>query len=345
MPKNNAIDAPLPLSVEQGGTGAESAAEARENLGVDEFAYNLKPTVDNLFNLGNHDQRWAFCYLRSILTGRVAGNTTVLSSWDTDASAYNSWIVMTAGDPPTCELLDGVIATTQAPDDNSRLIATTEYVDAAVSGITGVTELDELDDVNIDNPQDDEVLTYENGEWVNKAAGGGGEENWVPLTSVEADGDSSLDFDQYIDDTYETYVLGLSNLIPSANSLFGLRMSTDGGQNYIASNASYTTTAAWGTTHQSSSSLSYTSLNGTNNLVSTNTERGMSGYIYIHNAASDTRTKLITAYTMHWSSSSFWARISFGGAFISTDPINAIRLFPVSGNFASGKVTLYGIKG
>lgn len=72
-----------------------------------------------------------------IRTTTTTANTFTLAAYDTDLTGYVDFITFTSGTVPTCALASDVTAVTQTQADNSTKIATTAYVDTAVSGASG----------------------------------------------------------------------------------------------------------------------------------------------------------------------------------------------------------------
>ena len=94
-------------------------------------------------------------------------------------------VLLTNEQTLTNKTLTNCLANTQSADDNSTKIATTAYVDTA---ITSVNEINELLDVTITSATDNEVLAYDNSssKFINQTASEAG------LQATIADGDLSI---------------------------------------------------------------------------------------------------------------------------------------------------------
>ena len=99
-------------------------------------------------DFGTEALRWKDIYSASLRTGNTATDTLIVAGSDT-VGGYTTFITVTANAPPTCAIAGAtattfthttgsigtaVTAVTQDPSDNSTLVATTAYVDAAAGG-------------------------------------------------------------------------------------------------------------------------------------------------------------------------------------------------------------------
>lgn len=114
-------------------SGGIHANQALSNLSLVAINDSLTPGVDGVIDLGDAGHRWADAYIEEINTGIVAGETLILSGFDTKGAVFDPFFTITAGNPPTAALASSVTASTQAALDNSSKIATTAYVDSVGS--------------------------------------------------------------------------------------------------------------------------------------------------------------------------------------------------------------------
>lgn len=113
---------------------ATGALRALSNLSATAINTDLVSDSDGVDNLGSESNRWFNLYAERITTGQSAADALNIGAWDVNGAVFVPFITLTANDTPTCLLQDGVEAVTQAPNDSSDLVATTEYVDLAVAG-------------------------------------------------------------------------------------------------------------------------------------------------------------------------------------------------------------------
>ncbi len=111
---------------------AAGANTALSNLAAVAINTALLSAADNTLNFGAFNNRWADIYGTRYQTGHTIGNTYTLSGWDVDGAVSVDFFTVTAGNVPTAVLGSTVTATTQALNDNSTKVATTEYVNNVV---------------------------------------------------------------------------------------------------------------------------------------------------------------------------------------------------------------------
>lgn len=154
-----------------------------------------------------------------------------------------------------------------------------------------------------------------------------------------ASSSSSLDFTSSIDGTYGAYLFWIQNLVPAtdATDLY-FRVSTDGGSTYVASANAYYYNAAIGATYfPLASPVSNTANRG-----------GVSGYVIIYNPSSSSIKKQIHGNNVVYASSAganTYATDNTRGVYDAITAVNAVRFIQSSGNLASGKIIMYGLKG
>lgn len=123
------------------GTGGGSGANtALSNLIATAINQNLTPGIDDNIDLGAFDKRYSFVYPIAINTGHTPGDFYALTAYNTNTNVDTTFATATAGNPPTFELEPNVTGSTQAPGTNDTTLATTAFVQAAVSGGTGANQ-------------------------------------------------------------------------------------------------------------------------------------------------------------------------------------------------------------
>ncbi len=116
-----------------------SANKALSNLASVAINTALLPGSDNAIDMGDGTHRFRQMYSAGLTTGSSAGNTLILSARDVDGASDTAFITLTANNTPTCVIASAVTATTQAAHDNSTKIATTAYVENAVTVGEGIS--------------------------------------------------------------------------------------------------------------------------------------------------------------------------------------------------------------
>jgi hypothetical protein len=141
-------------------------------------------------DLGSSAIRWRDIYSSTLRTGDTAADTLVIGARDVDGASWTPFITLTANNTPSCVLASGVTATTQAANDNSTKLATTAYVDSAVTGGSG---------------------------------------SWILLGTATAAASATIDFTSSIDGTYDEYAFAFTNVIPVTNNVgFWIRLRSGG---------------------------------------------------------------------------------------------------------------------
>ncbi len=116
--------------------GTLAANKALSNLASVAINTSLLPASDNAIDVGDGTHRARQIYSAGLTTGTTAADTLIISARDVDGAVDTPFITLTAGNTPTCALASAVTATTQSPSNNSTLLATTAYVDAAAAAAT-----------------------------------------------------------------------------------------------------------------------------------------------------------------------------------------------------------------
>jgi hypothetical protein len=167
----------------------------------------------------------------------------------------------------------------------------------------------------------------------------------VLLATATPTGVATCDFTASIDGTYEEYELHLQNVVPATNNVtLTLRTSANSGgawdssasaYDWVALSASATVTSSAGDTSIRLGS----SASDTPNTASTG---GVSGVVRIFDPAGTTSNKQISAALVVGAAG--LGGVSVSARRLATAAVNGLRLLFTSGNIASGKVKLYGVK-
>lgn len=120
------------------------ANTALSNLAAVAVNTDLNPGADVAVDLGAPNFRYGRVYPIGILTGEDVADTMALAAYDTAGLSERSFITLTAGNPPTCLLEDGVTAVTQSVNNNSTLVATTAFVTAQIADDAATRSLNNL---------------------------------------------------------------------------------------------------------------------------------------------------------------------------------------------------------
>lgn len=185
------------------------------------------------------------------------------------------------------------------------------------------------------------------------AAGTGG---WVPIKTVAANSDSSIDFVNgsggvVLDGTYRCYAVVITELVPASDgSSLYLRTSTNAGSSYDAGSSDY----AYGGMYFTNAAVAQNDSAGAAQIdlgignVGAGNQSGesLSAILYVINPANATVYKNFRWSIWGTSSTSAEPRGAEAcGHRLATSDIDAIRFLMSTGNITSGTFTLYGLAG
>jgi len=169
------------------------------------------------------------------------------------------------------------------------------------------------------------------------------------LATATASASSSIDFDNLLDSTYESYMLVYSRVLAATDAVdLYCRFGTGATPTYQATNYTYSKTGGRdGSVVQRDSSTGTVAAiimndSGVNSLGNVSTEF-VSGHMFIHGPASAAGT----AMTFHHQREDATGRIqneTGSGKWITTTAVTSVRMLTSSGNIASGEFKLYGIR-
>lgn len=169
------------------------------------------------------------------------------------------------------------------------------------------------------------------------------------LATVTASASATVDFDNFLDSTYEVYMLTYSSVLAASDAVdLYTRFGTGATPTYQATNYRYSKTGGRdGSVVQRDTSTGTTTAiimndTGVNSLGNVSGEE-VSGAMFIHGAAS----AVDTYCHFHHSREDATGRIQNEtgvGKWVDTTAVTSIRMLMSSGNIASGEFKLYGIK-
>lgn len=167
----------------------------------------------------------------------------------------------------------------------------------------------------------------------------------VLLASSTASASSSLNFTTI--GSYDVYELEFNAVVPATNAVaIYIRISSDGGSTWKNTGYAYgtggSTSAAVTVVNGTATDTGFT-LNGGANMSNT-AGIGFNGNAKIYNLPSSTLRKVFTSTGQFYDGTNYRTVISGANYTTDTNAINAIQVIMSSGNIASGKVTLYGIR-
>lgn len=191
----------------------------------------------------------------------------------------------------------------------------------------------------------DNKLEYYNGTgWQQLTEGSTG--GLVFLASVTASASATVDFDNYLDSTYETYLLIISNMVCATDGAVAwLRVGTGAGPTYQSGAAAYgwggvyTGSGVAGTYDTSDSEIQINCTNGVGNAAG----EQFNAQIYIYSpsdASSYTYTSSITSSTRN---DSYTVVSNVAGKYLANTAVTSLRILMSSGNITSGEFKLYGV--
>jgi len=167
---------------------------------------------------------------------------------------------------------------------------------------------------------------------------------WVRLETQTVQDVATVDFDQYIDSTYQDYLIECTSVVPITDNVnLIMRISVDGGVNYL-SDANYD----FGYAHVYGGGGAF---QGSSNSTAIEVAVGIGGAsqdsahssIFIHSTPGLNSYKPINFISSHIAADENIVADFGGGRYDnSQSPINAVRLLMSSDNIDYGIFTLYG---
>jgi len=168
----------------------------------------------------------------------------------------------------------------------------------------------------------------------------------VKISSQDASTSSSVDFTG-LDATYDAYLLVITDVVPgTANANMYIRYGTGATPTWETTGYQYHvgSSRANSTTYASLADIAQAQIRATSTLGTTS-GYGLSGHLFIHNPASAAEYKKTIGMLCYMDNTNNVLMQSFlTGLRASVTAITAIRFYMSTGNIASGRFTLYGIK-
>lgn len=152
------------------------------------------------------------------------------------------------------------------------------------------------------------------------------------LATLTASSSASLVDTTSLTSAYDAYLIEFANITPATDSVsFRLRVSTDGGSNYLAT----------GYDNEGGAIATYISLGETvKNTVATG---GVDGIAKLSNPNSTTVDKWVSGLLKVSKGAGLGSFAVAGGYIAAQTAINALQFTMSSGNIASGKIRIYGV--
>jgi hypothetical protein len=165
---------------------------------------------------------------------------------------------------------------------------------------------------------------------------------WNIISTTTASSSSAIDITSGLTSTYSEYAFVLSDFICSTAMAVYMRITIDGGSSYPTSNYQ------WRNHYLKHDVTSYKSENGagSNNfhLFDEYDITHFSTILYVSNPSQTTHNKHLRWNSVGYTSSNQTLGIDGCGHYVgATNAINGFKFYPNTGNFTSGRVTLYGI--
>ena len=195
----------------------------------------------------------------------------------------------------------------------------------------------------------DNVLEYYNGSaWVqlSSSSSGGG---MTLIATQTASADSTIDFANNLDSTYEVYVVVFSGTIPATDGArFQLRIGTGGTPTYQSGASDY----SWSTDYTVPGAASggavasdaEIELIGTALTVGNATGEHVAGRVFIHSPSDTNLHTYVEAQIVGKNTASGLFIANTAGSYNATTAVTSLRFLFSSGNITSGEFKLYGLQ-
>jgi hypothetical protein len=166
----------------------------------------------------------------------------------------------------------------------------------------------------------------------------------VLIQKIVAAAAATVDFSTGVSG-YDSYELEMVDVLPGTdNVVLNLRVSTDGGSNFLSTNIySFTQTGTTTSSAFSNGLAAQAALQLSASNLGTGTGEYLGGKLSFQGLGGASRYKGMHGQIHSYSSTPVFLGYSVFGAFLTTTAINALRLYASSGNL-SGTFALYGIR-
>ena len=159
------------------------------------------------------------------------------------------------------------------------------------------------------------------------------------IATADVSNAATANFTGFDSNKYDSYLFTCGNIVPASDAqFFRVRMSVDGGSNYLSASDSYRTDAVAGIGAGDKDYIPLTN----NNFGNVSTEGG-SLDVRILNPNLNTSTYVFADGIMSHYDNTVYANQGRGGKTKAATVVNAIQFFFASGNIASGTITMYGM--
>lgn len=168
----------------------------------------------------------------------------------------------------------------------------------------------------------------------------------VLLEQETASSSASLNFTSAITSSFDTYQFEFVDILPATDNVtFHMRVSTDGGSNWLSTNI-YTyanfifrngASGAGGASATSAINLLF------NNVDSNTALPGVTGTIKLYNPGNAVHKQITGQFSFFGEGSSFFEGSILAARVETTSAVNAVQFYFSSGNIASGTIRCYGL--
>tara|TARA_X000001382_G_C3050656_1_gene140971 strand:- start:34 stop:555 length:522 start_codon:yes stop_codon:yes gene_type:complete len=159
------------------------------------------------------------------------------------------------------------------------------------------------------------------------------------ISSTDVSDAATASFTGFDSSKYDSYLFTCSNIVPATDGqFFSMRMSVDGGSNYLSASDSYRIAAVTGI---SAGDSAYIPL--TNTIFGGNSTEGGSLDVRIHNPNLNTCTYVFADGILSYTNNTVYGAQGRGGKTAAATVVNAAQFLFASGNITSGTITMYGM--
>ena len=175
----------------------------------------------------------------------------------------------------------------------------------------------------------------------------------IPITSITASNDATIDFTSGIDGTYDAYKIEFSGLRPATDGTYlRILVSEDAGSTWKTTSGNYYQCGVVyrsDSTSATNNSQTLTEIRPIINVAGWQagnaTTESMSGFIQFYHPASTALHKPFLISMSHGSTLGAEVRTFLGGRYTGAAAIDGIQFLMSSGNITSGEFTFYGLEG
>jgi len=160
------------------------------------------------------------------------------------------------------------------------------------------------------------------------------------IATADVSNAATANFTGFDSSKYDSYLFTCGNIVPATDeAIFGVRMSVDGGSNYLSASDSYYIVGASPGFSAGDGNLIPQMYFGFGNVAAT---EGGSLDVKINSPQINARTYAVPSGVNTQYTGSIATVISSGGTKVAT-VVNAVQFLFSSGNIASGTITMYGL--